>query len=395
MPSHTTCVKCGVPLPDSISRTGRDPVCHSCFEARSRLDPPITAFPAESVPPPIPTGAHAPQGAQHRRILNYVARMVAAGRQSSFVSDLRTIDFKAEILPFSEHSLGLIRKDFVFWSVTLLAIVPLFLVTLNDTDSQLTGFCLFFAGVWGLVFKKFVVEDARGWRAPLGAMAFTAVIGLPMLLQLYRILPDFYLNLSDHRSALKSLLGYIFQVGLFEELCKIVPALLYLAIKRRDAQPLTLITVGVFSGLGFAAVENLAYTERQILRSAVLTHQGGLSGLKEGVQGAMVNVMLRSMSTVFGHAVYSGIFSYFLALGWLTQRRRLALGLIGLAVAATVHALYDWFWRIQITLPALVTAAGFMLFYAYVTKLRLLMVSTVDESAAQTAPPATGLSGAA
>lgn len=373
-----SCTSCGQHIAVTSEMIGSEAHCPTCNTAFT-VPPPVT----ESATPPPPDA----QDTQQQKALKYFRRIIDFGRSSSVVTDFRDLDFKAEVLPLNEHSFALLKSDFVFWSVTLLAIVPLFLVTLTETQSQLTGFCLFFAAIWGLVFKKFVIEEEGGWRLPLFALFFTGLFGMNLLLQLYKLFPTSYTELSDSKNTFHSLAGYVLQVGIWEEICKIVPVLMYLAWKRREARPLTIILIGVFSGLGFAAFENLSYADLQIVRSAVLTKKDGIQGLKEGVQGAMVNVMLRSMSNVFGHAVYSGIFSYFIAVGWLTRKRRLALAVVGLGVAAIIHGIYDWFWGVQITLPALVTAFGFMLFYAYLTKLRLLIASA-DSPSIPNAPTA-------
>lgn len=312
---------------------------------------------------------------QQQKAINYLARLVDAGKNSSFVVDLQRLDFKKEVLPLNEHTLALLKSDFVFWSVALLAIIPLFLVTLQDTASQLTGFCIFFAIIWGVVFKKFVVEDQGGWGVPIASFLFTGLIGLNLLLQLFKWLPNSYMSLPDSPLLSVSLAGFVLNVGLLEELCKIIPVVGYLLWRKERAQPQTILLVGIFSGLGFAAFENVAYADLQITRSFHLIKQSGIQGLKEGVHGAMVNALLRSMSAVFGHAVYSGIFAHFIAVGWLTKQRRLALATVGLISAAVLHGLYDWSWRLQTTLPAIITGFGFMLFYTHLTNLRLLLAS--------------------
>jgi len=101
--------------------------------------------PAVEAPPQNPN-------TQEQKAFQYLRRLVEAGRSSSIVTDFRNVDLKAEVLPLNQHTLALLKSDFVFWSVALLAVVPLFLVTLQHTQAQLTGFCLFFAAIWGLVF---------------------------------------------------------------------------------------------------------------------------------------------------------------------------------------------------------------------------------------------------
>jgi RsiW-degrading membrane proteinase PrsW (M82 family) len=299
----------------------------------------------------------------------------AARHAKTVVADLKAMDFKSEILPLDSQNISLLLRDFVFWSVATIGVVPLLLVTLNSTQVQLTGFCLFFAMLWGVIFKKFIVEDGGGWKLPIASLLFTGIVGINLLLFAYRFMPEAYVKLPQGQSLPAILLGSIFQTGICEELLKMVPVIAYLLWKRQQAKPLTIVVVGLFSGLGFAAFENMTYANHQIMRSAELTLNFGAEGLMEGVQGAMVNVLLRSMSLVFGHALFSGIFSYFVALGFVTGKRRGALFVVGLAVAATVHGCYNASWAIQTTLPAILTIGAFLLFYAYLTKLRLVIAS--------------------
>ncbi len=331
------------------------------------------------IPPPTGETKTEPTSQQQLQIASVLPKFIQslrANKQASAVlSDLRSMDFKHEIAPVDSNIIALIKKDFVFWAASLLAIIPLILVTLNDTQSQLTGFLLFFAAIWGVIFKKFIVDENSSWLLPIVALFFTGFLGIRIMLFTYGYLPDFYMELPSSENIPVAFIGGIFQTGICEELCKIVPVLIYIFWKRRAAQPLTIVLIGVFSGLGFAAFENMHYANIAVQNSAYLTYNHGAAGLQEGVTGAMVNVLLRSMSLVFVHAVFSGIFSYFIALGHITQNRRVALALVGLLVAASVHGLYNSFWLVQITLPAIVTAAAFMLFYSYLTKLRLVMVS--------------------
>jgi RsiW-degrading membrane proteinase PrsW (M82 family) len=329
---------------------------------------------ARVAPPPLaPSEVQVPTAQQ--KAMASIRSLMEAGKSSFLVADLRTLDFKSEVLPLSQQSIGLLRTDFVFWSVSLLAIVPLLLVTLNHPYYQMTGFCLFFAAIWGVIFKKFVIEESAGWLVPLGALFFTGLIGINLLLEFHKVLPKFYQELANSENIVSSLIGFVTFVGLWEEMFKMLPVFIYLAWKRRAAAPLTIILVGAFSGLGFAAFENLMYAARRAAVTEGLSRYGGSGDVQMGVHVAMIEVLLRSISLVFLHAVFSGIFAYFIALGWITQRRRLALGLVGWSVVALLHGSYDWIGQVQATLPAPVAAFSFMLFYAYLTKLRLVIAA--------------------
>ncbi len=359
------CGYCGQPISVSDEFWGTKADCPSCSRELTVPNPSVAEVQRQQ--------NNTPQEPFLEKTRRKLSRMIEVGRRSGIGSDFREIDFKTEVMPFNAQNISILKSDFVFWVVAFLAIVPLFLVTLKNTDQQLTGFCLFFAAVWGLILKRFVVEETGGWGIPLVSLFFTGIIGLKILLWVQGFFPTWYRDWPESIGAFRRLAGYVFTVGFWEEICKILPVLLYLSWKRRQARPLTIVVVGVFSGLGFGAFENLGYADLQVDRSFRLARSFGIDGLEEGVRGAMINVMLRSMSTVFGHAVYSGIFAYFIAVGWLGEKRRMALASVGIGVSSVVHGFYNWFWEVQATLPALTTAFGFMLFYCYLTKLKLLI----------------------
>lgn len=324
---------------------------------------------AASPPPPPVQPATSSEGPA------LAEKAVAAARQqaATIFSDLRTLNFREEVIPLDESNLRTVLRDYVFWCVTLLGVVPLLIYTVERTDYQLTAFALFFAALWGVIFKYFIVRVSHRWPILVASLFTTGIAGIYVLLKIYEhLLPGAYLNLANSQSGVVSLIGFIFQVGLWEELCKAVPVIAYLVWKGRNAEPLTAVMVGVFSGLGFAAFENVFYAQRAIDNSVGLAYEYGLEGSAVGTQAAMVNVMLRSLSLVFCHAVWAGIMAYFLAVAALGRRRWGALFLIGWATSSILHGVYDWLAGMQPTLAALMVAVSFMLFYAYMGKLRAL-----------------------
>jgi RsiW-degrading membrane proteinase PrsW (M82 family) len=287
-------------------------------------------------------------------------------------NDLKSISFAEEVLPIDSNNVQVLITDFVFWAVTLLGIVPLLIVTVEDSYAQLTLFALFFAAVWGVIFKRFILNDGGSVKWPVGSLFFTGIIGIWLLLFVYRIfLPDFYLNMADSQNSIVSLFGFIFQVGVWEEAFKALPLLIYIKMQRgKRYDPRHLVTIGVFSGLGFAAFENLHYGENAVASTYSLTRDYGVEGLVSGVQNAMVITMLRAVSLVFCHAVFSGIVAYFVATAMIRRERVGALIVLGIGVAAVLHGLYDWFAGIQPTIGALLAGFSFALFYGYLSKLR-------------------------
>lgn len=299
---------------------------------------------------------------------------VAKAQAGEILNDLRHMDFRNEIVPLDESNFFSLIHDWVFWSVALLGVVPLLIVTLPDEKMQLLGLALFFAAVWGVIFRSAIVKDDASWKFLLAAMFFTGILGTVAagMINISLLGEDF----PEHEGYLSSLFKCVFVVGFCEELCKLVPAIAYLIWKRTAARPMTVVLLGVFSGLGFAAFENLEKATMAILQTAAATNAGGIPGLAAGVQGAMVMAMVRSLSLVFCHAVWAGMFAYFLARASLSNRRWGALFIVGLCVSAFLHGTYDWFDYIQPSVCAIIAAASFMLFYAYVAKLRAAIATS-------------------
>jgi|GEM_PF-1794790 len=290
------------------------------------------------------------------------------------IGGVKALSFRGDIFPINRASIKLLEKDFLFWAVSALGVVPLLIATLASPTAQIMAFAAFFAAIWGVIFKRIIVPEGGSWKEPIFSMVFTGTIGLSGLLLVNSVVPSWFVGLAGSQNRLISLLGCVFQVGMFEELCKILPVLLYLRWQRKQEAQVhsqTLILLGVFSGLGFAPVENVGYANQSVLLSTALGVFYGVPGLAEGVAGALANVMLRSLSLVFCHAVWSGIFAYFVSMSIGKTQSTKYLFLVGLAAAAFLHGMYDWFCQLDMTLAALTAGLSFMLFYAYVAKSRL------------------------
>jgi len=217
----------------------------------------------------------------------------------------------------------------------------------------------------------------------------TGLGGIWLLLTFYQFLPSFYTGMSGHGNLIIRLFGSIFQTGLCEELCKIAPVVLYLIWKRKNAEPMTILLIGVFSGLGFAAFENIHYAfggmERGLqdvgelvknmlnakseeeFRQAV--NVGGVETILH-THGAMTMALLRAVSLAFAHSIWTGIFAYYLACAMRTRKQWAVFCSLGLLVPMFLHGIYDWLCLLQPGYAALIVGISFFLFYVYLSKLR-------------------------
>ena len=298
---------------------------------------------------------------------------IITGVRQTVIKDLTEINFKEEVIPLNSDNLKNMSKDFIFWSVSFLAVMPLFIVTLEKINYQLVGFALFFAFLWGVIFKQFIVKSDPPWKYLILSMFTTGLLGIELLLLFHDILPDFYNGLTRDKNIMIQLAGSILHTGILEEFCKILPVLFYFYRTKNKANPKHAILIGIFSGLGFAAFENLHYSDVSAASSLRYANREGVAGVIYGTISAQVNVMLRALSLVFLHAVFTGIFSYFISVAFVSNSRKLALFIVGLFVSATIHGCYNWFHSIQGTFSALICAFAFMLFYSYLTKLNQIL----------------------
>lgn len=291
---------------------------------------------------------------------------LAKDRGSKFINPFRQLSFAEEVFPLNVENAKRLARQPSFWAITGLAALPLLFATLQQQSQQLAAFAFYFAGVWGLVFRFNIVTNVNiAWKWLLASMLFTGLAGINGLVLIYRLLPDWYVQWPHSDSTIARLLGFVLQTGVCEELTKMAPVALIVLWLGVSLSYGDIIMLGVFSGLGFAAFENLAYGQKAVEGTRVMTRMAGAQGLELGVQVAMITVLMRSVSCVFGHAIYSAIFAHFIAVSRGAGIKRVPLVVAGLCVAAVIHGLYNAFWSIQTTLPIIVTVVGFMLLKVY------------------------------
>ncbi|XPM55191.2 MAG: PrsW family glutamic-type intramembrane protease [Leptolyngbya sp. IPPAS B-1204] len=165
-------------------------------------------------------------------------------------------------------------------------------------------------------------------------MLFTTVIGIPLLLFFQQVPPFRALYGAINQGLVFRLLGFVLGVGLLEELCKALPVYLLLYRSQKLQDPLSAAFYGAMSGLGFAIAEGAAYSFRYAV---------GLSRGQLGLGAYVAANTIRFVSLPLFHAILAGIVGYFIGLAVINPSRRSALCFIGIAIAATLHGLYNTF----------------------------------------------------
>lgn len=187
---------------------------------------------------------------------------------------------------------------------------------------------LYFAIIWGLFFYYFFKTPQVSIKTTVLVFFITQaavfliwdILGLPAL--------NPFNNLVNTVFPL-TLFGYIFGVGLTEELGKALPLLI---INRRTNVPLipqTLVFYGLMSGIAFGVFEGVQC-------------QIKINAEQEYTTAYFLNI-LRLTSLPFIHAVWCGIAGYFISFASLYPKYRIALYFLAIAIPALLHGVYDTF----------------------------------------------------
>jgi Predicted membrane protein len=188
---------------------------------------------------------------------------------------------------------------------------------------------LYFSLIWGLFFYYF-------FKTP--QVSFKSTIILFFLTQLFVFLAwdllgipnlnPFYLFL-EKGNLIFSLIGYIFGVGLTEELAKALPLFVIIAIAKKPLIPQTLVFYGLMSGIAFGVFEGVQY-------------QTGVNIQLDYSSGFYMNIA-RLTSLPFLHATWCGIAGYFISFAKLYPKYRLSLYFLSIMIPALLHGIYDTF----------------------------------------------------
>ena len=268
-------------------------------------------------------------------IVPYQTDRQAAKR--NFWTTLRSFQLET-ILPYRDLISAELYRHYAVRLLLFLGVFPLIVNLISEQVSVAqTAWLLgiYYACIWAVVLHDLIKPPQFSWRNTFKCILFTAFIGIPTLLLFQRVPPFSLLyHAIDGGSLWQRLLGFVFGVGVLEELCKALPIYLLLLRSGKLNDPHTSAYYGAMSGLGFAIAEGAAYS----LRYAFGFSQGHL-----GLGSFVAANTIRFVSLPLFHAILAGIVGYFMGLAAINPSRQSALIFIGLAIAALLHGLYNTF----------------------------------------------------
>lgn len=209
------------------------------------------------------------------------------------------------------------------------------LVSEKATLTQTTWLLgIYYASILGVVLHHLIQPPQFSWGNTLKCLLFTAFIGIPILLIFQRIPPFTELYEASKLGFAQRLIGSIFGVGLLEEVCKALPVYFLLLRPQKLNEPHSAAFYGAMSGLGFAIAEGAAYSIRYAL---------GLTAGNLGFGSYVAANTIRFVSLPLFHAVLAGIVGYFIGLAAINPSRQGIILTLGIAIAATLHGIYNTF----------------------------------------------------
>jgi RsiW-degrading membrane proteinase PrsW (M82 family) len=251
----------------------------------------------------------------------------------------------------SLDTLSALLRSPKFWLLYSLAAMP---IVFQWIEIGAQGMFFYFAFFWAVVFHRLVTPEPGTVHLASSICAATAFAVMPVLL-IWIQLPPYVTNalIRPGSPLVMRLAGFIFGVGIREEIAKVSPILFLVWMARRTRRRLSLrqgLFLGAASGLAFAALENIEYLrqfqEIDIIRDSMgfysqLTFEGGVT---------------RLLLTPFMHGAWSGISGYFVVWGEMDAPRRRALRIAGVLLAAIMHGTYNTFAQVPL---ATLLAIGF------------------------------------
>ena len=207
------------------------------------------------------------------------------------------------------------------WLFVALVATPPMALAMFPKTSDLTGvavmFAAYFAVAWFLVL--WVVVRPQGITSTLLAQ----IVGAETVLVLLFVaaMPASDLDVVEHLVLSVSL------IGIPEELVKVLPAVVVVALNRRmSLAPRDVLFLAATSGLVFGAIEAVHYAP---------IHD---------YSGDAITMVWRFATDPISHALWAGVAGYFvgLAMGYRQPGPWFALAGLGVGVPALLHGINDW-----------------------------------------------------
>ncbi len=222
--------------------------------------------------------------------------------------------------------------------------------------------CLYFAILGGAILHRCIRPEPISTGRLLGIWFFTSIIStflVELISEIAAAVPSLREAFTQEKSQfifyrwLQSTLA----VGLIEEACKAIPLIWIVTRSQRPIHPTTVAYLGCISGLAFGSTEGIRYSFRYIFEWDMPA---------QSIGGYLLIQVLRWISLPLLHAIWAGIFGYFIATAMCFSNARISTCVVALFSVAVLHGTYNWSWGVLPWLPFSIGTASLLLFVGYI-----------------------------
>lgn len=227
------------------------------------------------------------------------------------------------------------KKKMIQWLLGfgLFPLLLTFLINFFSLDLVRVAWLLgaYFCFYWVSFFSTLLKPSTEAYRTGFQWAVFTMFFGVLILtaFQYFPFISTLY-KLTESKNFAERAMGFTLGVGVCEETCKALPLLIF-GLKRPDLlTPRNAIYLGILSGLGFALAEIVQYTFIYW-------------NLEVPVEHSLVFQITRFLTLPLLHASWAGVTGFFIALSLLNRKKGKAFIVVGIALTAIAHGVYDIF----------------------------------------------------
>ena len=232
-----------------------------------------------------------------------------------------------------------LKESWARWFLffTLFPLFMIYFATSLDLDFEDVSFLLgtYFAFFSGF-FLYFIISPEKLERNLILKVIFFTLFSSSLFIYIFSGIP-LYRGLvfaSARFSMLTRLFAFIFGVGFVEETLKALPIFYFFFYKKRPSTLATITFLGCISGFAFGISESVGYSNLYV---------NALQQQKLNFADYLLIQTARLITLPFLHAIWTGIVSYFIALGIEIKEYRKGLFLAGISISAILHGVYNSF----------------------------------------------------
>jgi RsiW-degrading membrane proteinase PrsW (M82 family) len=287
-----------------------------------------------------------------------------------------------KILPMSKEGFyEQLRSQSFFWPgiVTVVSGLMMFISFSKILETGDEGYAIFYEGVLGVyiglatIFFIVNVADIKlpTW-IPIASALFTILmltIEIPFYFLSIFFRPPIIQALLKDTTIVGHFIGHFIGAGLMEELFKAFPVFIALAFvnqfKRLNISgfeesrlsPTLAVVIGSSSAVGFIIYETLM--------GYVPNYQA-----EGGIAIGLMLLIPRFITGIAGHAAWSGIFAYFIALGFYYKKKTFFYPFMGWMLASGLHGLWNTSLLVSYKFMFTIGVGSFIVFIGYLFKAR-------------------------